>query len=205
MLIEIKERAMPWDKDHKERTRRRIVEAAATAFRAHGVNGAGLTDIMQMAGLTHGGFYAHFESKDELIGSALAFLNERRLARFGEHFVEARHASALVRMADLYLSSRHREHPETGCAVSALGGELAREDSRARRQLSKNIEAWLAQAELVAPGSSARAKQRNGTGAYAAMIGGIILARVTEDPHEADRILEDVRAFLRASLDTAQD
>jgi TetR/AcrR family transcriptional repressor of nem operon len=196
---------MPWDKEHKQRTRQRILEAAAAAFRARGINGVGLADVMQTAGLTHGGFYAHFKSKDDLIAATLAFINESRLARFDEMIPVTQHGSALATMADVYLSTRHREHPETGCAIATLGCELAREDGRARRQLSRNVAAWLEKTSDRAPGSDAKAKLRNGTGMFATMVGGLILARVADDPHESDRILTDIRAFLKDALDHERD
>lgn len=188
---------MPWNKSHKEKTRERILDAAAAAFRERGVNGASLTDVMQQADLTHGGFYAHFKSKDELIAAALKSVNTIRLARFKDAAVKSSHGSGLATAVDVYLSSRHREHPESGCTIATLGSELARERGSARRQINDNVRAWLDLFAQFAPGSNASGKMRRATGTFAAMVGGIILARAVEDPHEADRILADVRAFLQ--------
>jgi TetR/AcrR family transcriptional repressor of nem operon len=147
-------------------------------------------------GLTHGGFYAHFKSKDDLIAAALKSVNTTRLANFKETAAKSREGTALSTAADSYLSSRHREHPETGCAIATLAPELARGNALARRQMSENVEAWLEQFARSASGSNPARRMRQATGTFAAMIGGIILARAVEEPHLSDRILADVRAFL---------
>lgn len=187
---------MPWSKEHKNETRRRIMEAAAKTFRAHGAAGAGLTDVMREAGLTHGGFYAHFKSKDELIAAALKAANSARIARFKDAVSQSPEKSAIGLAVDSYVNSRHREHPENGCSVATLGSELARENGAARHQMSENVTGWLETLAQFAPGSNANEKMRVATGTYAAMIGGLIIARAVEDPHLSDRILADVREFL---------
>src|SRR5262249_8431346 len=151
---------------------------------------------MRAAGLTHGGFYAHFKSKDDLVAAALAAVNAARLARFEETAAALPPGSGLMAAADVDLTSRHREHAESGCAIATLGSELAREDGAARHQMSKNVQAWFEQFAGSAPAATPRARLRQATGTFAAMIGGLILSRLAEDPHEADRILGDVRAFL---------
>jgi TetR/AcrR family transcriptional repressor of nem operon len=187
---------MPWSKEHKNETRRRIMEAAAKTFRAHGASGAGLTDVMRQAGLTHGGFYAHFKSKDELIAAALKAANTARIARYKDVVSQSPDKSAIGLAVDSYVNSRHREHPENGCSVATLGSELARETGAARHQMSENVTGWLETLAQFAPGSNAKEKMRVATGTYAAMIGGLIIARAVEDPHLSDRILADVREFL---------
>jgi TetR/AcrR family transcriptional repressor of nem operon len=190
---------MPWTPEHKEKTRRRIIDAAATAFRANGVGGISLADIMRQVGLTHGGFYAHFKSKEDLIAATLAELHGVRMARFEEIAKETPDV-ALLRAANFYLSSRHREHPETGCSIATLGSELARTEGPARSQISINIEAWLDRFAEVAPGKDGDERRREARGAFAAMIGGLILARGVEDAHLSDEILADVRTFISEAL-----
>ncbi len=108
--------------------------------------------------------------------------------------------SKLDAAIDVYLTSRHREHPEAGCTIATLGSELARDSGKARAQIDANARAWLATFAECAPGLTQASRTREATGAFAAMIGGLILARAVEDPHEADRILADVRAFLHGAL-----
>ncbi|HEV3491198.1 MAG TPA: TetR/AcrR family transcriptional regulator [Reyranella sp.] len=191
---------MPWSPNHKEESRRRIIDAAAAAFRARGIAGISIADIMRQVGLTHGGFYAHFKSKEDLIAETLAELQKARMARFEDMAARAPD-EALLGAADFYLSSRHREHPETGCSIATLGSELARTQGAARRQISTNIEAWLDRFAEAAPGKDPAERRRQARGAFAAMIGGLILARAIEDPHESDEVLADVRTFLDEALD----
>lgn len=191
---------MPWTPQHKEETRRRILDAAAAAFRTHGADGIALADIMREVGLTHGGFYAHFASKEELLAATLAEVNASRIARFEAMAKAAPAGSALQAAADVYLSSRHREHPESGCFVATLGSEVARSDGPARQRMSFNIHAWLDQFARCAPGTHAESRRQAATGAFAAMIGGIIMARGVVESNESDRILADVRAFIRDAL-----
>jgi len=147
---------MPWSKDHKTQTRKKIVDAAAASFRAHGAAGVGLADVMHEAGLTHGGFYAHFKSKDDLIAAALKSVNETRLSRFDEVAAARAKGSGLDLAVDTYLSSRHREHPESGCVIATLGRELARERGSARHQIGENARAWLERFAQNAPAATAR-------------------------------------------------
>ena len=190
---------MPWTPEHKEETRRRIIDAAAAAFRSHGMSGISLADIMRQVGLTHGGFYAHFKSKEDLIATTLAELHKVRMASF-EGLAKTAPNEALMRAAHFYLSSRHREHPETGCSIATLGSELARTHGVARSQISTNIEAWLDRFADAASGKDESARRRQARGAFAAMIGGLILARGVEDAHLSDEILADVRAFIDEAL-----
>jgi TetR/AcrR family transcriptional repressor of nem operon len=190
---------MPWTPEHKEETRRRIVDAAAQAFRSNGVGGISLADIMRQVGLTHGGFYAHFKSKEDLVATTLAELHDARMARF-EEMAKTTPDTALMKAADFYLSSRHREHPETGCAIATLGSELARTQGTARAQISTNIMAWLDRFADAAPGDGQAERRRQARGSFAAMIGGLILARGVEDAHLSDEILRDVRRFIDEAL-----
>jgi len=196
---------MPWQADHKERNRARIVEAAAAAFRERGIGGIGIADIMRRAGLTHGAFYAYFTSKEELVAEMQRLVTANRRADVASALGERAQHEKLMAFADVYLTSRHREHPESGCMFASLGGELARAEGPARQRFDANIRAWLDQITEYAPARRAETRRQQATGAYAAMIGGMILARGVEDPHTADRILADVRDFLREALsaDTA--
>ncbi|MGO8916194.1 MAG: TetR/AcrR family transcriptional regulator [Stellaceae bacterium] len=193
---------MAWARDHKAATHRRIVETAAAALRKRGLNGIGIAELMKEAGLTHGGFYAHFKSKDALIAEVLSLAGGKTRASMSEAAAAAPPGEALIAIADNYLTSRHREHPERGCVVAALGSELAREEGAAKQRLSAGITAALDRLAEAAPEGDDVSRRRQATAAFAAMVGGLILARGVESPDEADRILADVRAFLRASLGT---
>jgi TetR/AcrR family transcriptional regulator, transcriptional repressor for nem operon len=187
---------MRYSDSHKAETHARLVKLAGRMLRERGPQNLAVAELMQGAGLTHGGFYAHFKSKDELIAAALKAANSARIARFKDAVSQSPDKSAIGLAVDSYVNSRHREHPESGCSVATLGSELARESGAARHQMSENVKGWLETLAQFAPGSSAREKMRVATGTYAAMIGGLIIARAVEDPHLSDQILADVREFL---------
>src|SRR4029450_1079615 len=116
---------MPWSSTHKTETRQRILEAAASAFRAEGVGAIGVGDVMGRAGLTHGGFYAHFESKEQLVTEALRYASGQTTRTFDRTAASAGDR-ALEAVIDSYLDPAHLAHPERGCVVASLGPEAAR-------------------------------------------------------------------------------
>jgi TetR/AcrR family transcriptional regulator, transcriptional repressor for nem operon len=191
---------VPWPKQHKLETRARILDAAAAAFRAEGVAGVGVADVMERAGLTHGGFYAHFDSKDELLTEALRHAMSRTGAQLegGESPTEK-----LRSRIDRYLTPGHRDHPELGCPIAALGAEISRAGGTARKGLAAGIRARIEQLSDLMPASqTAEIRERNAAAVFACMVGGILLARGLDD-REAGRLLEACREFLHAALDDA--
>ena len=112
---------MPWSKEHKRETRERIVRAAADAFRERGIDGVGVADVMKQAGLTHGGFYAHFKSKDDLVKAAFEQMSREIADTVG---------------ATDYLAELHMRHPERGCPLPTVGTELARSGAKMRRSVA---------------------------------------------------------------------
>src|SRR5262245_61543283 len=130
---------MPWPRHHKARTRKRIVQAAAAAFRARGISDVGVDEVMESAGLTRGGFYAHFGSKDELVCEALDQADAETLALLGDGGGGAAPRERLHAAVDAYLSEMHAAHPERGCPVAALAPEVARGGNRSRRRLTARL------------------------------------------------------------------
>ncbi len=192
---------MPWAKDHKSETRERILEAAAAAFRAEGVAAVSVADVMARAGLTHGGFYAHFASKEELVAEAVAFAGQSTRADLGGDDPDLPTAARLRALVDGYLSPGHRAHPERGCPIAAIAPELSRTGGPARRTLAAGIRRRLDQLRgLLPPGpDAARDRDRKAAAALACMVGGIVLARGLGEK-EGQELLEDCRAFLHESL-----
>jgi len=193
---------MPWSEDHKQVTRKKIIAAAASAIREHGPDGVSVAAIMKSVGLTHGGFYAHFESKEALIAEALSHATAETFAYLEETAASAKAAQppALADIADAYLSPIHREHPHRGCVLAACGTELARADELVRTACNDNIRAYLRWLVPYSHATQRSERTREATGALAAMIGGMVLARATDDPAEARKILTTVRAFVRGAL-----
>lgn len=194
---------MPWPEDHKARTRRRIVSAAAAAVRARGVSGVGVADLMAEAGLTHGGFYAHFASKDDLLAEALEQAGRDSFARLLDAIASAPEAARLHAVVDAYLSPWHLAHVDAGCPVAALGPEVARAGGRMQRCLGATIRErldWLR--GLVPEGGSAREREDQAVGLLAGMLGGLILARALGEG-ESKALLDACRRFLHRTLAAA--
>ncbi|MPY91367.1 MAG: TetR family transcriptional regulator [Luteitalea sp.] len=191
---------MPWPKNHKSRTRDRIVRAAAAAFRARGVSDVRVDDIMAGAGLTHGGFYAHFSSKDDLLGAALVRANCETIDTLAKALESIPAGQRLHAVIDTYLSPQHAAHPEKGCPVAALGPEIARASGKKRRDLARELRIrldWLR--GVVSNEGRDNVQEEHVVGAMACMVGGLILARVV-DRNDSAALLEMCREFLHRAL-----
>jgi TetR/AcrR family transcriptional repressor of nem operon len=191
---------MPWPKAHKADTRDRIVRAAATAFRGRGVAGVRVDEIMGEAGLTHGGFYAHFASKDDLLGAALEHASGETLETLAKALESVPPERRLRAVIDTYLSPQHAAHPDRGCPVAALGVELARTGGTPRRDLARAVRRrlnWLR--EVDAPQGQHGPRDDTMAAALACMIGGVILARIAGGK-DAEALLRSCREFLHESL-----
>jgi TetR/AcrR family transcriptional repressor of nem operon len=195
--------SMPWSKDHKRATRGRILETASTALRAKGVAGVGVAQVMEAAGLTHGGFYAHFGSKDELVANALAHALEQSGKRIAPVIERAPADEKLRAVADAYLTADHLADTETGCPIVALGSELVRGKGPAREAYAEHVRKRVEELEAIAPGKTKLERRRAAAGTYAAMIGGLLLARALGDA-EGEKFLAQVRGFLKGSLDLSK-
>jgi TetR/AcrR family transcriptional repressor of nem operon len=196
---------MPWPEGHKAKTRERIVRAAAEAFRARGIAGVRVEEIMAGAGLTHGGFYAHFASKDELVGPALDHANGETLERLSAAAGTLDGAQRLRAAVDAYLSAAHAAHPERGCPVAALAPEATRAGGRTRRQLARGIAERLAWMRRLLPGPrrNGREYEDQVVGTLACMIGGVILGRAVAGK-DSEAVLASCRRFLHRTLDEAE-
>ena len=191
---------MPWSKDHKDATRRRIVEAASAAFRGRGVAGVGVAEVMKSAGLTHGGFYAHFASKEDLVSEAVDAAARQTRERLAHAAGKAAPDARLAAIAAAYLSTSHRRHPEDGCPVAAMASELARDDGAAGEAFARAVRerlSWLEEQDRDRPAAERR---RRAAGAYATMVGALTLARALGDDGEAESYLARVRHFLDEAL-----
>lgn len=170
-------------------TRARILDAAAAAFRAHGYAATGVDAVMAAAGLTHGGFYAHFASKRELLAATITHttagnqLFQRVAELHGEDFV----TTAIT----AYLSRWHRDHPEEGCMIPTLGAELPRLDADMGAAMGRPVQGLCARlaAELPAP---AETRQERAQALIALLVGGVVTARTLPDD-DADSWLANCR------------
>jgi TetR/AcrR family transcriptional repressor of nem operon len=182
----------------KAASHERIVRAAARTIRRDGTDNLSVAALMEQAGLTHGGFYRHFSSREDLVDAAVA----AALAD-GGHYTSPAGAlppHALRATVDAYLSPAHRDHPEVGCAVAALAADVARASGTARAayaaQVSDNID-FLARAISQRTPGSDDARQQAIT-ALAAMVGAILMARATAGTSLSDEILATVHHAITA-------
>ena len=171
--------------------RERVVSAAAEQFRAHGFDGIGVADLMKAAGLTHGGFYGNFASKDDLAAEAVtrAFTDTTDLLRERALASDDPFATAV----QIYLSAVHRDAPDTGCAVAALSQDAARSSRALRAAFEAGIARYLGLIEELGGVSRDTAMS-----IYAAMVGGLTLARTVLDPALSDAILASTTATVLA-------
>jgi TetR/AcrR family transcriptional repressor of nem operon len=191
---------MPWPANHKAATRQRIIEAAAAAFRAGGIEGVRVEDVMAAAGLTRGGFYAHFESKDELLRESLKRASAETIERLSTAS-SAPQDDGVMAMIEAYLSPGHVAHPEHGCPLAALGPEIARGAADPRRALAAGVKDRLRWMRQLSVGRGARPpSDEEAIGTLACMVGAVILAR-TLGASDSARVLRACRAFLRRALD----
>lgn len=166
--------------------RRRIVDAAARLFRDKGFDGVGVDAIMKSAGLTHGGFYGHFESKEALAIEASA------AALRGNAAHQAATAS-LSQLVGEYLSERHRVDRANGCAVAALGADVGRQGEAVRRTFTQSVRIQVDRITSFLKRGTPAARRRRALATYAGMVGAITLARAVDDPAFAEEILAAAR------------
>ena len=166
--------------------RRRIVETAARMFRENGFDGVGVDAIMKGAGLTHGGFYGHFRSKDDLAAEAMTRALERGTER------QSRFTDLRDLVSD-YLSERHRANRGDGCAIAALCGEMARQGEGMRRGVTAHVRAQLDRFSHLLKAGTAASRRKRAIATLAGIIGALMLARAVEDPALSDEILAAAR------------
>lgn len=180
---------MRYSEEHKAQTHQRIIEEAARLFRRDGVSATGLQPLMKTLGLTHGGFYAHFKSKDELVETALRHSAEKLNAVTADM---ASHDKPLTSLISSYLSSAHRANPGDGCPLPTLSAELGQRgapspttDELVRDRL-KTIEGGL----------SVEHADEQSVLILSAMVGALLLSRSVSDPELSDRLLKTTRRLL---------
>ncbi len=182
---------MRYPESHKEETRERIVASAAALLRESGVDGIGVADLMRAAGLTHGGFYAHFASKEELVAASASAAMGQTIAHLRAAAEKAPSNEARQAIVDSYLNGRHRDHPGKGCAAAALGADIARLAPDTRGALEQRLEEMFA---LLEEYSGARSEGRHkAIVMFSTMVGALLLSRTTRSRALSDEILAAAR------------
>ena len=178
--------------------RQRILDAAAKLFRERGFENVTVAEVMSAAGLTHGGFYGHFDSKDALIEAAMARLT-------GLHGQEESAPPRQLTLenpgayADTYLSRQHRDNVGSGCPFAALGTEASRASEQVRHTLTESLSSQIDTLTTSLPGATPEDRRRNAIAYLSTMIGGMMLARLVDDASLSDEILAAARASMQVS------
>lgn len=172
----------------KEASHERIVEAAARAIRRSGYGGTGVADIMKDAGLTHGGFYAHFASREAMLAEAADRAGAESVATLERVAAAAPPKQALRALLRAYLSKAHVEGAETGCAVAALGSEMSRQAPEVRRAATRRIKEMIDLVARQSPDWGQPGAHEHALVTVATMVGALLLARAVDDPRLSDAL-----------------
>ena len=175
---------MRYEKGHKEATRQKIVETAAMEFRRNGIDGIGVADVMAKAGLTHGGFYSHFKSKEELVRAALEeSAKKSRIRKIAEE------GGTLEDIVRWYLRPEHRDVPERGCAIACLVAEIGRHSTATRKEMTGSVDRLLGIIEPRLP-DTVQDRRKTAIGVFSILVGALQLARTVTDKDLSNQIIE---------------
>ena len=178
-----------------EQNRERIIAVAAKLFRERGFDGIGVAELMKSAGLTHGGFYGNFASKEDLMVQACTRALEGSVDTL-QKAVDRGGKDVLTEVASAYLSPAHRDRPGEGCVLAALGAEAARHDSPLRGAFTQGVRSVVDMLTRLLPGKSKRAKRERALTIYACMVGALVLARAVDDAELSEEVLRSVLASI---------
>lgn len=191
---------MRYQPEHKAEIHQKIVKDASRRVRAEGITGAAVSAVMRDAGLTHGGFYKHFVSKDELLMESLSEAFQEiadRLAAAGE---QAQPGAAWKEIVKTYLSLEYCDHVECGCPLPALAPELARVDKAMKARIFEELKRYKSRMLPFMPGRRAADKERAFFSIFSTMVGAIEIARMLPEPAMRESVLKSAREFLLRSF-----
>jgi TetR/AcrR family transcriptional repressor of nem operon len=192
---------MRYPPNHKTATRRRILDAAAQAFRERGVAETGVDEVMRRAGLTHGGFYAHFRDKSQLVSEACAAAFDAAVPNLDRIAAAPTPAARARLLIDSYLGARHRDNRGSGCFVVAVGADMVRLSGAARtgyaHGFAQHIERLCAALRLAEDPAENRPRVMH---LMSSLVGALLFARAFADPAESDAVLHAMRRQLRAEF-----
>lgn len=191
-------------RERKAASRERILGEAASAIRLKGTALVSVHEVMRGAGMTVGGFYAHFGSKDDLLGQAITYMFDERYARFLQSVATPAPEETLSRFVDTYLSMRHRDAVGRGCPIPALAGEIGRLSAPVRARFVDGMDRLTGAVEALLTRLGHEDSAAVADSAIAEMTGAIGLARVQPDPERAEALLEASRQRVRKRLGLAE-
>src|SRR5712675_1780808 len=180
---------MRYSREHKLETHARIVKKASVRLREKGAHGVGVADLMKEAGLTHGGFYAHFDSREALVIEAFADAMDRSTERWRKLAEQTPPEKRLATIVGTYLTPLHRDDPGHGCAVPTLGAEIARESPKTRKAFAAKLEQMIDMLAAQIPELPRKAARKQAMAVIATLMGTLVLARVAGNGDFSDEIL----------------
>jgi TetR/AcrR family transcriptional repressor of nem operon len=181
---------MRYSREHKQETHDRIVKKASVRLREKGAHGIGVADLMKEAGLTHGGFYAHFDSREALVIEAFAYAMDRSMENWRKITDEVAPEKRLALIAESYLSTLHRDNPGHGCSIPALGAEIARESPKTRKAFAGKLDEMIEMMADYVPNLPRKAARKQAIATLAAMAGTMLLARIAGASELSDEVLK---------------
>jgi len=187
---------MRYSREHKLETHARIVRKASVRLRERGAHGIGVADLMKDAGLTHGGFYAHFDSRDALVIEAFTHAMDSSTERWRRLAEQTRREKRFAMVVNTYLTSLHRDNPGQGCTIPALGAEIARESSKTRKVFAGRLERMIDMLAEQIPNLPRKAARKKATAAIATLMGTMVMARIAGTGGFSDEILDAGREAL---------
>ena len=180
---------MRYSKEHKLETHARIVKKASVRLREKGAHGIGVADLMKDAGLTHGGFYAHFDSREALVVEAFCYAIDASIERWLRLAEQTPPEKRFGTIVDSYLSPLHRDDLGHGCAIPALSAEIARESPKTRKAFAAKLEQMIEMIAAQIPDVPRKAARRQAMASLATMMGTLVLARIAGNGEFSDEIL----------------
>ena len=184
---------MRYSKEHKQETHDRIVRKASVRLREKGAHGIGVADLMKEAGLTHGGFYAHFDSREALVIEAFNFAMDRATERWRKMAEETPPEKRLATIVESYLTTIHRDDPGRGCAVPTLGPEIARESPKTRKAFAAKLDEMIEMMADQVPEQPRKTARAQAIAALSTMAGALVLSRVAGSGEFSEEILGTAR------------
>jgi len=169
--------------------REKVVDVASALFRKHGIDGVGVADIMKAAGLTHGGFYGQFDSKEDLAAEACS----RAVLRSWDVWISGSSPGGLEAIVRNYLTPEHRNDRGRGCLYAAVGSDIPRQPRAVRRAFTEGLRGTIEKLLDIMPGRSVALRRKRALAMMSGLVGALILSRAVDDPRLSDEILEGAK------------
>jgi TetR/AcrR family transcriptional repressor of nem operon len=181
---------MRYSREHKQETHDRIVRKASVRLREKGAHGIGVADLMKEAGLTHGGFYAHFDSREALVIEAFGYAMDRSMENWKKLATETAPEKRLALLAETYLTPLHRDDPGHGCSLPSLGAEIARESPKTRKAFAAKLDQMIDMMADHVTSVPRKAARKQAIATLAAMAGTILLSRIAGSGELSDEVMK---------------